>query len=66
MARFHKGAGKVPSQRRLELSPLLPLLQEAGAEIHIFRVRDGRIVEHRHQADFMGMMKQLGALPDGS
>ena len=32
-------------------------------EIHIFRVRDGRIAEHWHEADFLGMMKQLGALP---
>jgi nogalonic acid methyl ester cyclase/aklanonic acid methyl ester cyclase len=31
------------------------------AEIHIFRVRDARIAEHWHQADFPGMMKQLGA-----
>ena len=34
-------------------------------EIHVFRVRDGRITEHWHQADFVGMMKQLGALPGG-
>ena len=34
-------------------------------EIHIFRVRDGRIAEHWHQADFLGMMKQLGAMPGG-
>ena len=33
-------------------------------EIHIFGVRDGRIAEHRHQADFLGMMRQLGALPE--
>lgn len=32
-------------------------------EIHIFRVRDGRIVEHWHQFDQMGMMRQLGAMP---
>ena len=30
-------------------------------EIHIFRLRDGRVCEHWHQADFLGMMKQLGA-----
>jgi steroid delta-isomerase-like uncharacterized protein len=30
-------------------------------EIHIFGLRDGRVSEHWHQADFMGMMKQLGA-----
>jgi len=34
-------------------------------EIHIFRLRDGRVAEHWHQADFMGMMKQLGASPGG-
>ena len=34
-------------------------------EIHIFRVRDGKIAEHWHQADFLGMMRQLGALPGG-
>jgi predicted ester cyclase len=30
-------------------------------EIHIFRLRDSRVAEHWHQADFLGMMKQLGA-----
>ena len=33
-------------------------------EIHIFRLRDGKVAEHWHQADFMGMMQQLGATPD--
>jgi len=28
-------------------------------EIHIFRLRDGRIVEHWHQFDSAGMMRQL-------
>jgi predicted ester cyclase len=32
-------------------------------EIHIFRVRDGRLVEHWDQIDAMGMMKQLGGMP---
>lgn len=32
-------------------------------EIHIFRLRDGRVAEHWHQADFLGMMRQLGATP---
>ena len=32
-------------------------------EIHIFRIRDGKIAEHWHQADFLGMMRQLGSLP---
>ncbi|HYI21563.1 MAG TPA: ester cyclase, partial [Candidatus Limnocylindrales bacterium] len=29
-------------------------------EIHIFRVRDGQVVEHWHQYDAPGMMRQLG------
>lgn len=32
-------------------------------EIHVFRVRDGRIAEHWHQFDQLGMMRQLGAMP---
>jgi steroid delta-isomerase-like uncharacterized protein len=35
-------------------------------EIHIFRLRDGRVAEHWHQADFLGMMRQLGAMPGAS
>jgi predicted ester cyclase len=34
-------------------------------EIHIFRVADGKVAEHWHQADFLGMMRQLGAMPGG-
>ena len=29
----------------------------------IFRLRDGKVTEHWHQLDQMGMMKQLGAMP---
>jgi steroid delta-isomerase-like uncharacterized protein len=32
-------------------------------EMHWFRLADGRIVEHWHQYDRLGMMQQLGALP---
>ena len=32
-------------------------------EIHVFRIRDGRVAEHWHQADFLGMLRQLGAMP---
>jgi steroid delta-isomerase-like uncharacterized protein len=31
-------------------------------EIHIFRVEDRRVAEHWHQADLLGMMRQLGAM----
>ena len=33
-------------------------------EIHIFRIRDGKVAEHWHQADFLGMMRQLGMMPE--
>ena len=33
-------------------------------EIHWFRLRDGKVVEHWHQMDQMGLMKQLGASPE--
>ena len=32
-------------------------------EIHIFRIRDGKVVEHWHHYDQLGMMRQLGAMP---
>jgi steroid delta-isomerase-like uncharacterized protein len=32
-------------------------------EIHIFRIRDGKVMAHWHQFDQMGLMKQLGAMP---
>jgi steroid delta-isomerase-like uncharacterized protein len=32
-------------------------------EIHIFKIKRGKVTEHWHQGDFMGMMTQLGALP---
>jgi steroid delta-isomerase-like uncharacterized protein len=32
-------------------------------EIHWFRLADGRIVEHWHQHDGLGLMKQLGGMP---
>jgi steroid delta-isomerase-like uncharacterized protein len=35
-------------------------------EIHVFKIRDGRVTEHWHQGDFMGMMTQLGAMPGKS
>jgi len=46
--------GMPPSGRRYSIE-----------EIHIFRLRDGKVVEHWHQFDQMGLMKQLGAMPGG-
>lgn len=40
--------GIPPSNRRYEIG-----------EIHIFRLRDGKIVEHWHELDAMTLMKQL-------
>jgi steroid delta-isomerase-like uncharacterized protein len=34
-------------------------------EIHVFRIQDGKIAEHWHQLDQMGLMKQLGVGPGG-
>ena len=44
--------GMPPSGKRYEIG-----------EIHVFRLRDGKVVEHWHQFDQMAMMRQLGALP---
>ncbi len=46
--------GMPPSGKRYEIG-----------EIHVFRLRDGKVIEHWHQMDQMGMMKQLGAMPAG-
>ena len=35
-------------------------------EIHIFRLRDGKIVEHWHQYDGLAMMRELGGGGDRS
>jgi hypothetical protein len=32
-------------------------------EIDLFRIADGKVVEHWHQHDTLGLMEQLGALP---
>jgi steroid delta-isomerase-like uncharacterized protein len=44
--------GMPPSGKRYEIG-----------EMHIFRLRDGKVVEHWHQFDQMKMMQQLGAMP---
>jgi steroid delta-isomerase-like uncharacterized protein len=46
--------GRPPSGRSYEIG-----------EIHVFRLRDGRIVEHWHHYDQLGLMRQLGATPGG-
>ena len=35
-------------------------------ELHEFRLAEGRIAEHWHQGDMLGMLKQLGLMPDPS
>jgi predicted ester cyclase len=44
--------GLPPSGRRYEIE-----------ELHLFRLREGQVVEHWHQFDQLGMMRQLGAGP---
>jgi predicted ester cyclase len=34
------------------------------SETHIFRVTDGKVAEHWLNADMLGLMQQLGAIPD--
>ncbi len=41
--------GMPPTGRRYEIE-----------ELHLFRIRDGKVTEHWHQYDQMGMMRQLG------
>ena len=33
------------------------------SETHIFHLRDGKVAEHWRDADMLGLMQQLGALP---
>jgi predicted ester cyclase len=33
------------------------------SEIHIFRVSNGKVVEHWRDADMLGMMQQLAIVP---
>ena len=44
--------GMPPSGKRYEIG-----------EIHVFRMRAGKVVEHWHQFDQMKMLQQLGAMP---
>jgi predicted ester cyclase len=45
--------GIPPTGRRIEVT-----------EIHIYRLEDGKAVEHRVGRDDMGAMRQLGVIPD--
>lgn len=44
--------GMPPSGKSYEIS-----------ETHVLRLRDGQVVEHWRDADMLGMMQQLGAMP---
>ncbi len=63
----HQGVPQLP----VEGGMLLKNLQPTGAaysvqHIHIFRVAGGKIVEHWAVRDDLGLLQQLGALPDGA
>jgi steroid delta-isomerase-like uncharacterized protein len=34
------------------------------SEMHIFHMRDGKVAEHWLDADMLGLMRQIGALPE--
>lgn len=34
------------------------------SETHIFRLKDGKVIEHWRDADMLGLMQQLGAMPE--
>jgi steroid delta-isomerase-like uncharacterized protein len=34
------------------------------SETHIFHMRDGKVADHWRDADMLGLMRQLGALPE--
>jgi steroid delta-isomerase-like uncharacterized protein len=34
------------------------------SEMHIFHMRDGKVAEHWRDADMLGLMQQIGALPE--
>jgi steroid delta-isomerase-like uncharacterized protein len=34
------------------------------SETHIFRIADGKVAEHWRDADMLGLMQQIGALPE--
>jgi steroid delta-isomerase-like uncharacterized protein len=36
----------------------------AISETHIFRIADGKVAEHWRDADMLGLMQQIGALPE--
>src|SRR4030081_2926408 len=67
IAEGDQGAVRLTSQA-VQPGPFMGLPPSGKAytigEIHIFRIREGKVVEHWHEADFMGMMRQLGALPE--
>ena len=53
----HEGElmGIPPTGRKIEVN-----------EIHIYRMQDGKAVEHRVGRDDLGTMRQLGVIPDSA
>ena len=53
----HRGPflGVAPSGRRVRVEGM-----------HLFRLAGGKIVEHWSQADWLGLLRQLGAIPPGA
>jgi predicted ester cyclase len=59
----HRGVGKRPVNGAM-LMGVAPTQQRFEVQhMHWYRLRDGKIVEHRANRDDIGMMRQLGLLP---
>jgi predicted ester cyclase len=56
--------GTFGGTQRGELQGIPPTGKQISfAVVHVDRVLDGKIVEHRGQADMLSMLQQLGAIP---
>ena len=60
-----RGIAQLGRRRALRVThdPVASGKSYSTGEIHIFRIRDGKVVEHWHQYHQLGMLRQLGAMP---
>jgi steroid delta-isomerase-like uncharacterized protein len=58
---FHDTAEATSTGNFLGVAPTGKHLE--WTEIHVLRIRDGRIIEHWNNFDQLGILRQLGAIP---